>query len=355
MAGGTVTVTSGTPDTVAVAGTTLSLGSGNLNAGTKAVTLTASSGAISGSGVITGVTLTVSAGGAITLNGTNMVDSLVVSGAGGDVTFKNGKALSLGSTAGLTAYSLSVEAAEDITMTAGISTSGSVSLKATGSTRDILVTQSITGTAGVSITATRTIQTINPGAITTGDNSISLTAANIVLNAGAGLSVGTGPADITLTADSMTIGAAVNAGTTGTVALRNAGSGTTFSLGTTGGDIGVVTTNITAGTLEVGSFTAGNITVDGAFSVGGTLRLVTGGTVSQNAALTAGTLEVTAAGGITLNDSTNVVGTFRGTTTNQPISIANSGALTLGAVDAGSGAVTLTNTTGTVKIGRAHV
>ena len=147
------------------------------------------------------------------------------------------------------------------------------------------------------------------GGIGAGTSTVSLTAGGDgLLNIQTGTGV-TGTGGVIFTADQMSIAAAVNAGA-GIATLQPFESGTLVNLG--GADaantLGLTDAEldfVTAGTLRIGSATAGNLTVSAAINPAGTsaLSLLTGGGISITGssaitvpALTIGALNITLSG-----------------------------------------------------------
>lgn len=168
--------------------------------------------------------------------------------------------------------------------------------------------------------------------------------------------------DITLTADRLNLTGSVNAGTaTATLTTSTAGRGIDLGSATDAGsglEISSAELNrVTAGTIRIGSSSAGAISVTGAIEPTGssTLHLRSGGAVSQVGTITVTNLAVTAVGAVSLSGVNNAVTTFAATTgsSNGAIALRDDNGFAIGTVDgvaggnAGTGNMTLTST-GTV-------
>jgi filamentous hemagglutinin family protein len=142
--------------------------------------------------------------------------------------------------------------------------------------------------------------------------AIDLVAGHVLAQGSSG-SAPTG-GDITITADSLSLGATVNANDgKGAVTVQNKTAGTLVTLG--GADntaansktLGLSTgelSKITAAKLTVGSSTAGGLNVDRAITRAGNIALVAGGTVKVNAQLTT-TANANANGDISITANTS--------------------------------------------------
>ena len=223
-----------------------------LNAGATAVT-TSSTQAYDGA-VTLGAGLTTLTGQGITfgdkLNGTGVLNSkaLTIDAGSGDLTFT-------GAVGGIDALgAINITNAHNVTAAGILATSLTQIAGTSTTTLNGLVSTS----AGVSLT-TNSIDVANGG----------------ITNAAGG---------VLLTADTMAVGAAVNASAgSQTVTLREKTPGTAISLGTTGGGLSLLQSdlgNIKASILEIGDASAGSITVGAAINLSSanvrTLRLITG-------------------------------------------------------------------------------
>jgi hypothetical protein len=186
--------------------------------------------------------------------------------------------------------------------------------------------------AGGSITSNSasTVSLTGTGGTVPGNEAISLTGA----------SVSSAGAPITLTGDSMTFdgSSSINAGT-GSVTLRPLTSGTAIDLGgaDAAGLLGLSSTElgiITAGTLTIGSNSAGDINVSAGISLPNvsTLVLLTPGDVSEAAAgaLSVNSLLVSAGGAVDLSQG-NSVSTLAASAAGS-FSFLDTGALAVGTV-----------------------
>src|SRR5262249_27243889 len=156
--------------------------------------------------------------------------------------------------------------------------------------------------------------------VTTNGHDVNITASAVT--SGTTLTVSqpintTSTANVTLSADRMSLGASVNAHA-GIVTLEPTTAGRAVTLGTTvSGTLSLLQTASTTaprGALRVGSlFNAGSIPVTAAITDATTgfttLSLLSGGQITQNsgAGLTVTNLDAQGAGGVLLNDSTNNV------------------------------------------------
>lgn len=177
------------------------------------------------------------------------------------------------------------------------------------------------------------------------DATLSVPASATVLGTGG----------ITFRADAVDIDATgvVNA-TGGRVTITTFAAGDAIQLGgaDAAGVLGLTDVElgqITAGVLQVGNLTnTGGVSVAGAVTAHAgydTLALVTGGSVSQSAALAVQNLRASAAGTVTLTDPGNTVGTVAASAA--AVSFAESNFLTVGTVD---GVIGVTATGGNVSI-----
>jgi hypothetical protein len=235
MGGGTVGVTL-TDVTVITTSGSLSL-AGNLDATGKDVLLDAPGGSVSGSGVIRGNTLTVNAKDGINLDGANAVSPVsLTNSTSGDISYES-------------AAAVTVEASNN----------------ASGRNIDILLNAGELTVDGSGITA-------NNGSITLTANTIAVDA-DIKANNGA----------ITLIVNIFTASYAIPIAAA-KISIQNRSPGTTIGLGGGVGAIQITTSDldyIQAAVLEIGSTTAGNITVGASPSTSAsTLVLRTGAGVS---------------------------------------------------------------------------
>jgi hypothetical protein len=341
--------------------------------GTGAVSLTMTAGGITqaGSGAITAADLQlISVNGPVNLGGAvNMVDNLAVAGSGsaavqGNVSFRNGKAL----TVGISTEGIKATGTVNLTTTAGgISGSGAITaaaltvtavgavvlnnpansvsgLDATGNgiqfkNTGILDITKIASGAAVSVEAGGNVT------LTTSGGGISSVGA-IIIDAGGAIAINnivinTGTGSIILTANDMDITSSItaNAGT-GLVKLLNKNPGRPIHLGgtSTGSFLSLSASDIDqikAGVLEIGDrATSGAITIDGAINLTtitdlvinskkeilvnsnvsistGNVALTTEAAISGTGKITATTLTIDAGGKVDLDTAPNSVGTLK--------------------------------------------
>jgi len=126
-----------------------------------------------------------------------------------------------------------------------------------------------------------------------GSITLSTTVANAVLNVAGNITAG----NVTLVADALTIAAAINTGSSGTVAIKPVTANQSIDLGGadaagTLGLTGAELNRITAGTLNIGDVSTGNVTAsaDIALSAGTNVHLVGSAVKSTGGELTAGVI-----------------------------------------------------------------
>jgi len=272
----------------------------NLGAGTFILN-TAGMIAESGSGKITALTLTGSSYGTVTLNGANAINNLAAFTTGSNYTF-------------------SLTDARDLTVSGAVNAgTAGLTLTTTGSGNDIVVNNTLTGST-VKLASAATVGSNSSGKITattlTGSShgAVTLNAANTINNLAA-FSTGGNYAFSLTDAHDLTVSGAVNTGTAG------------LTLTTTGSGNGIVVNN----TLT-----------------GGTVKLASAATILSNSSgkITATTLTGFSHGAATLN-AANVITNLGAFTTGGNYAFAFTDALDLtvtGAVNTGSGALTLTTT-----------
>jgi hypothetical protein len=358
----------------------------DLTIGGAGVTNSAATGTIDitnlGGSITVGPGSTVqSSNGHITLAATDLDLSGTVDSGTANTTLTNsvaGEAIDLGTN---TPGTLGLTSSELNNVTAGVLQVGSP----TAGTINVSAAVSPTGTNVLSLVNGGTITEAAAGSITIADLSVSstgpvtLNSANNVgtlaadttngfsFNDGTNaLTIGTVDGDVgvttsgapaTLTADNMTLSAAINLGTTATVALQPFTAGQLIDLGgaNAAGTLGLSNTElneITAGTLEIGNSTSGNLTVVSPISLTNvtTLGLESGGAVAGNGGnpdLTVTNLAVRSASGITLETAVSDLAFDNATSGN--VVITDSGALTIAAVD-GLGSSTNGASTGTINL-----
>ncbi len=310
---------------ITIDGTSTSSGVGvhlNVNGSANTVSTTGISSVGSGGSIsITGVSATstgvtqgnttiTNSTGAISINGTSQGSSGFGFSNGGGAISANQDLTITGTSVGNNAvYSTG----------AFTSTSGSVSVTGTSSTSSALSMQgAITARNNVVLSGTNTASS-NTNAVvffnkaitaTTGTIDITATTSGSVMQAlqlASGASLNTTNNRIGLTTDSISIdttvgsGATINAGTN-TVAIQNKSTGVQINLG--GNDVGSASTSsrtlgisnselnrITAGNLDIGSSSAGNITVSSVTTTlaqTGHVSLQTVGNIAVDAAFTLG-------------------------------------------------------------------
>ncbi|MBJ7418478.1 MAG: hypothetical protein JHC88_24005, partial [Niveispirillum sp.] len=198
------------------------------------------------------------------------------------------------------------------------------------------------------------------GALSTGSGADAGTlSANTKGLLTVGAAISTQNQDITLNADRLNLTGSVNAGTaTATLTTSTAGRGIDLGSATDSGsglEISSAELNrVTAGTIRIGSVSAGAISVTGAIAPTGssTLHLRSGGVIGQTDAITVTNLAVTAGGVVALSGVNNAVTSFAATTgsSNGAIALRDDTGFAIGTVDgvagvnAGTGNLTLTST-----------
>ncbi|MDR2211203.1 MAG: hypothetical protein LBO65_07070, partial [Spirochaetaceae bacterium] len=314
------------------------------------VTLEATAGSVTGSGIIAGSGLDVDATTGINLTGANTVSPVALTNtASGAITYNgavsggltvtasntgtgtvgitNSNGLTVGSGGISAGGPVTVNAAGDITQTGVITSTGAVSVTATGTGKiELTGSNAITGTGTFAGTTTnQPISIRNGGAlklanVNAGSGPVTVNAAGDITQSGIITSTGavsvsaTGTGKIELTGSNAITGAGTFAGTTTNqpISIRNGGA--------------LELANVNAGSGPVTVNAAGDITQSGVITSTGAVSVTATGT---------GKIELTGSNAIT------GAGTFAGTTTNQPISIRNGGALELANVNAGNGPVTV--------------
>jgi len=384
---------------------------GNLNAVTvqNGATVTTTGGGstsvtgISGAGsggynlgvyVLGGSTITASSGGTVTVAGTGgsgsggsnfgvfLQGGVITSGGGNvSVTGQGGSASSGG-------YHVGVAVTSAGTITAG--GSGTVTVAGTGGAGDssnnwgVYVangnskitssggTVSVTGQGGGGSTGSEGygVLAVDSGSITSGGGSINVTAigntgtspaAALYLQASASIASGSN-APVTITSDSVKLdsGASISSGSgTTTIQPRTSGtlinlggadvlSGAPLTLGLTDAELDLVT----AGTLGLGSTSAGTLTISAPISPANTnsLSLKTGSSISGSTnTLTVGTLALEAATGISVTTAVTTFSSITNSTSGQ-IVISQTGAFAVPAGFVTTGKVQVT-ATGDITVG----
>jgi hypothetical protein len=324
--------------------------SGTIISGTGDVTI------MSGMNVVTGggSTTAIGSGGNVTITATGNIF------AGGDntpTTFGAGPITSFGGSIDLTATNGDIVVDGD-TLVEVTSGAGGITADAGGN-----ITMQDSGLIGPQFSSQG-----GPISLTTGPG-MTFTAITGIISTDALFSNG---GNISITADNMSFGAGIDAGSSANVTLDTVTKSRSINLGSViAGDLNLQGTDlneVTAGALRIGNFATdtGNLTLSAAISAPsatpGTwsvLDLANAGTVTDNGgtgSLTVGNLALQGAGGVSFTNSLNAVAALAGKTTNQNFSFVNSADLTVGMVDgvsgiqAGSGSVSVTALTGTLAI-----
>jgi hypothetical protein len=284
--------------------------------------------------------------GALTL-ANNLSGDIIGLNAGGAVTQGNGAGAAINTLTGSINHALELLGTGPYTLTNPNNSTGGIAANVTGA---------VSYTNAGALTVTSYTFGDNFGGtvsgVTTNGADINLTASAIT--GGTTLAVNfaintTSTANITLSADRMSLGASVNAHA-GVVWLYPTTGGRNIDLGTNANaaNLGLLQTdlnNVTAGILRIGNLsTSGSITVTAAITDAGTgwstLSLLTeiGSGISQNAGATLTVVNLNASGysGVTLNQN-NVVSTLSGASPVGAFNFTNLASLTVGNVDSGLG------------------
>lgn len=196
------------------------------------------------------------------------------------------------------------------------------------------------------------------GALTTGTGTAAGTIGLIttgLLTISAALS--TQNQDVTLTTDKLALTGSVDAGTA-IATVTTATNARGIDLGSTGASTSSLDISdaelkkLSAGTLRIGSSSAGAISISAAIAPTGTniLHLRSGAGISQTGSITVANLAVTAAGTVALAGASNAVTSFAATATNSNVSFRDDTGFAIGSVDSvagvsiGTGTLTLTST-----------
>ena len=308
-----------------------------------------------------GPSIGIAAGGAMTVYGPLIATNLTLSTATGDLTLA-------GDLIGPTSVALTASHG-NVTQTAGLITTNSLSAHATGSL-DLFSTLNTIGTltgasAGAGVlrvadSGNLTVQNAVSGPnvtleVATSGGTLALGGSGIATSLAATASGGT----MLLTADRITdiAGDSIAAGTppsTGSVTIAPY-TATAISLGGTAGAYLLVDSQllgaVSTGTLTVGSsITASAISVDGPIGVAGNLRLLTAGDITEpGGGITAATLLGHAGGSIALGSTLNAIATLGSMTAGPSLLVVNGSALTVnGPLDAA--AVTLSTRGGDLTL-----
>lgn len=272
----------------------------------NAVTLTAG-GAVTDSGTIIANTLNITGTGAITLNSAaNDVNDLIVSAAGQAVTFVDADGINL---AGINAGSLTLNAGNAVTDSAAI-TAGTLTI--TTAAGGVALDHAASDVDNLAITAAA--QTVS-FSDTDGLNINALTAGTATINTGGALT------------DSGTIAV-------GTLTVTTASGG--MVLDTVTNDVDVLTVNATGQTASFRDADG----IDLAGVTASTFTLQTGGAVTDSGTITAGTLNVTSTGAVTLNTAANDVDNLNVSAAGQAVTFIDADGINLTGINAGSLALT---------------
>jgi autotransporter-associated beta strand protein len=280
--GGDVTLTAGTSAAGNLsARTILTAGSGNITLQST----NAAGGTIVQSGIAFGLAITATATGTVTidaLRGTNISatsNSGSVSSAGSNAIQGSGQ-LTLSAASGITVNTLvpAVQAMDNL--------SGNIS-----------ITQEATPAQSLATSGTGVRDQVAGGSV-----NVTNLGGSVTVAAGSPVQTNNGP--ITLAGRDLNLAGTVNSGT-GRTTLANSTAGLPIDLGTnTAGSIGLTqgeVGNVTAGVLQVGSPTAGAITISAAITAPAgwkTLTLISGDNVSElvGGSLTVPNLRISSAG-----------------------------------------------------------
>ncbi|MDA1165598.1 MAG: hypothetical protein O3B13_21080, partial [Planctomycetota bacterium] len=398
----TVAASTNTGDTVTVRGTGSASGQINITAGStitidnlvaQTVTITSlNNNIISADGTdamttidpidVNQLTLTAAAG----INVVTLAASLTADNTtSGNITITqdalNARALTISNTAGVgvrnqaAGGTVTVTNADSAIETVGpvVSTNGAIAIDAPTSTvtvrNSVNSDRAATGANGgtVTITAANGITIDSGGSVTTAGGTFTANAdaeavpdniGTFTLVSGTTIdTTGTTNASATITAADIEIGGTIDSGTARTN-LINSAAGRLIRLGTATG-VGIKLTDteldrVTASIIQVGSTTAGNVTVEGDIDPANTstLTIITGGTITQTSGntITETNLRLSAAGGVTLNQD-NDVDVLAGLTTGAAFSFTDADDLIVGTVDTqvgistSNGEITLTQDT----------
>ncbi len=342
--------TSGNDLTLA-AGGLLSIGK-NITAAGKAISLSA--GSISQTaGALSAATLTVTSGGAVTLNQAgNNVDTVSI-GAGGAVAYRDADGIAVGGS-GISSGGSN----GNVTLTTGGPITLNQGVNAGTGTINLAVAGGINQTAGALTASTLTVTSSGAGAVTLNQatnnvGTVSITAAgaiayrdaDAVTVGGSGVSSGASNGDVSLTTGGLlTLTQGVNAGT-GTVTLNSGGGADQTAGGITASKLLILGNgpfSLTNGVSGVGSTTNTNNVGTLAGNFTGDLAYV------DNSALTIGTVGATNGLTSTSGGSIDVTTTSGSLTISQPVSATAAGDVSL--VAAGSMAVNANVTGNQVRL-----
>jgi autotransporter-associated beta strand protein len=289
--GGGVALSSGSSGLFGASG---SITARAIQAGTGSVSVQCqgSFGSISQSGTVVGGQISINASGNVVID--DVRGSTVFVQSGGSVS-------SAGSNPIQSTGLLLMLASSGITVNTSAASIAAFNGSFNGGAGNISITQAATparalttAPSGLPQGAVNGVQNTAPG------GSLTITNLGEAITVAAGSPVQTAIGPITLAATDLTIGDKVNSGTARTT-LTNSTAGRPFDLGNnTAGQVGLTQTelnNVTAGVLQIGSSTAGAITIDApiaAPATWNTLTLVSAGGISepQTASLTVPSLRL---------------------------------------------------------------
>jgi filamentous hemagglutinin family protein len=329
-----------------------------LTAGGNAVLSSAGTLVESESGAISAASLTGGAGGATTLNGVNEIASLgAFSSTGGNFALKNHEGLTVSGTLNAAGYGVTLVDTGSIAESTGAIDAGTLTGSSSGGAtlngaNEIAALGAFTNTGAGGFALTDDQSLTVDGTVTGGSGGLSLTTngGNLLI---ASLLTTTGTADLS---------ASATEGVNGTI--KENGSGAIDAATLTGGAAGATTLNGANQIAKLGAFTntggAFALTDDENLSITGTLNassygvtLVDTGTIAESTGtIDAGSL-TGSSDGVTRFNGSNLIGTL-GAFTNAGaggFSLIDGEALTInGAVNAGSGTLALTTTSGNLSI-----
>jgi len=339
----------------------------NAGAGSGSVQITAADIVVSNNSWINAGSVTLDAGGNISLGEGSWVWAET-----GNVTFNAGGSIALGNESGRgeiysnNSGNISLTAVNDITLSNDSyvwsygTPSGSISLTATSGSVSVDSSYLYTQGGDVTINAGNGI-TLGGTEVLTSEGEVA-SAGNFTANAGAGTfsasntnidtNAGAGSGSVQITAADIEVGDGSYIGA-GSVTLIPSGTGRTIGLGAGTGDFSLTADELlsisTSGMVTIGNTSSGNITVDEIDSLNfSNLTLTTGGAVndkgSDDTAIAISDLTINAAQGIgtTANPLNVNVDTLTASTANAHIHIAEADNVAINTINAGTGNVVLT-------------
>jgi hypothetical protein len=316
-AGGGLTLTASTNETIGQ----LATGGGGLSLTASGGTLTQSGTANAGAGVVN-----VSASGNLTMDAVTG-STVTLTSTNGAINSASGNRIAATTRLNLTARTGITVNSQAVSVQAGNSTSGNIS-----------VTQAATPAQALTTAGTGVVNSAPGGSVTLTNLGAAITVAGTS-------SVQSSNGPVTLAALDFTVAGAVSSGT-GRTTLANSTAGRQFDLGTnTAGKIGLTQAelnSVTAGVLQVGSDTAGMISVSaaiGPFAGSNTLALVNNDVVTQTtASLTVPDLRVSSSQ-VGMGGANNV-GTLAASVSAGNLVFDANNPLMIGTVDGASGIAT---------------